>query len=193
MSTIKKIGIIIQARLGSKRLPNKMLLNFHDGKGILEILIERLVAADLNIPIIVTTTKNKIDDPIIELGKKKKVKTFRGSEDDVLQRFIDTAEYFDLSNIIRICADNPFIDIIDLKKMIHNFRKSDSDYWCFYVGNKKPTILSHYGFWAEATTLKVLKKIQNETDEKIAHEHVTYYIYSHTEIDNIHFQPLSKK
>jgi spore coat polysaccharide biosynthesis protein SpsF (cytidylyltransferase family) len=187
------LGIIIQARTGSKRLPAKMMLDFYKGKGILELLLERLLSADLGIPIILATTESNSDDIIYKLASKMGVQSYRGSEDDVLQRFIDTAENYNLNGIIRICADNPFLDINDLKKMIKNFSETKVDYWCYYQKDLKPTILTHFGFWAEATTLNTLKRISAVTNDKIAHEHVTYYIYTHPKEFKIHYQPISEK
>ena len=92
------LGIVIQARTGSTRLPNKMLLPFHASKGILELLLEKLRNSFNNLPIIVATTTNNRDDVIVELCLKNKIKYFRGSENNVLQRFIDVANKFSLTN-----------------------------------------------------------------------------------------------
>ena len=101
-------GIIIQARTGSERLPGKVVKPFYHDKTILEIIIGRF--SQLNYPIIVATTPHAADDMIVEIAQKCNAETFRGAEQDVLQRFIDCANEYQLSIVLRVCADNPFPD-----------------------------------------------------------------------------------
>jgi spore coat polysaccharide biosynthesis protein SpsF (cytidylyltransferase family) len=171
------IGIIIQARLGSTRLPRKMTLPFYESKGIFEIQLTRLIDAKINIPIVLSTTCNQEDDELIEIVKKYNIKFYRGSQENVLDRFIKTAETFQFDKIIRICADNPFIDMNNLSNQIINFKNSDFDYLSFSISNNLPTILSHCGFWGEAVKLSALKVIANSTCELTYLEHVTKFIY----------------
>jgi len=181
------LGIVIQARLGSKRLPNKMLLPFYESKGVLELVIEELVENFNNLPIIVATTDNPEDDAIIKLCLKHKVNYYRGSETDVLGRFIDVANKFSLKKIIRVCADNPFLSMEYLHILIHNFSKSDADYLSFQTSKNIPVIRTHYGFWAEGVTLEALKKIQRNTNKAIYLEHVTNFIYENSADFKIEF------
>ena len=96
------LGIIIQARLGSTRLPNKMLMPFYEQKGILELLIKRLQNEFNHIPIVVATTNKYQDVKIIELCKRLDVHSFAGDENDVLERFIRAGDYYQFDKIIRI-------------------------------------------------------------------------------------------
>lgn len=171
-------AIIIQARTGSTRLPRKMVLPFFEGKGILEVLIERIIAADLKVPIILATTINPGDDALVEIAEKKGIKVFRGSEENVLERFIGAAEEFGAEKIIRVCADNPFLDMDSLGFLISEFYKSTIDYWCFAKEDGTPSIKTHYGFWAEGVKTKALKKVSGLTNEKLFKEHVTNFIYT---------------
>lgn len=182
-----RTAIIIQARTGSKRLPNKMMIEFFKGKGILEILVDRLQKAGLTVEIIIATTRNKNDNIIEQLAKKKKIKTFRGDESNVLKRFIDASEENNIEKIIRICADNIFLDMDALKYMIKEFDETTYDYWGYCLSNRKPAILSHVGFWAEAITLRALKKIIKVTDNKFYLEHVTNFLYLNPKEFNIFF------
>lgn len=185
------IGIIIQARSGSTRLPNKMFLPFYDNKGVLEIIINRIIKANFGIPIILATSNNPNDDIIEELGRKLAVKIFRGDELNVLNRFIHSAEKYNISKIIRICADNPFLDINDLRFQINSFKNSNDDYWCYITDNFTPTIRTHYGFWGEGVSLKALYKIQKLTAGQTFYtEHVTNYIYNNQIHFNIHHQKI---
>ncbi|MBS2100774.1 cytidylyltransferase domain-containing protein [Carboxylicivirga linearis] len=171
------IGIIIQARMGSHRLPNKMMKSFYNGKGILECLVDRLKNDLSEIPIVIATTHKKEDDEITLLAERMNIECYRGSEDDVLRRFILCAERYSFTKLIRICADNPFIDISSLKVLINELKIRKVDYASYRLSNSKPVILSHYGFWAEGISLAALKKVQRLTDDKYYHEHVTNFIY----------------
>ena len=102
---MNKLGIIIQARTGSTRLPSKMILPFYGNDGILSILLSRLTQCKLADSIIVATTSSSPDDAICDLVREHRVKCFRGDENDVLDRFIQAARYYGISKIIRICAD----------------------------------------------------------------------------------------
>jgi spore coat polysaccharide biosynthesis protein SpsF len=111
------IGIIIQARTTSTRLPNKVVMPFYDKKSIIEILIDRISAIH-NYPIVLATTSNISDDVLINVAKSKGVQTFRGDEHNVLQRFIGCAEQYAFNSIIRVCADNPFLDVQLIEPMV---------------------------------------------------------------------------
>ena len=176
-----QVGIIVQARTGSTRLPNKVLLPFYEGKGILELIITKL-NNNSKLPIVIATSNNSSDEKIIQLAKKCNVEFFVGSEKNVLKRFIDAAEHFNFSSIVRVCSDNPFLDMSDLN--ILSNEKDAYDYSCFSV-NRNPSILSHTGFWAEKVSLKALKKIQKLSKKNQHQEHVTSYIYQYPDKFNI--------
>ena len=117
-----QFAIIIQARLGSKRLPGKVLKEFK-GYNILNVLISRLRKSKNVKNIIIATTKYNKDNKIIEFCKKNSVNFFRGDEKDVLGRFYKAATKYKVKNIIRITSDCPFIDINTLDGMVQNFKK----------------------------------------------------------------------
>lgn len=172
-------AFIIQARLSSTRLPNKILLPFYQGKSILDLLIDKLLSFP-DYKIILATSTNKENDLLEEIANKRNILCFRGSENDVLKRFIDAAKFFNVTDIIRICSDNPFLEIESLKELIE-CDKSGIDYVSFKV-NGKPSIKTHFGFWAEYVTLSALEKVMNLTSDNLYHEHVTNYIYAHNEL-----------
>lgn len=176
-----KPTIIIQARTGSTRLPNKMTKPFYNGKSVLDILLDRLNSERDNLyvsDIVVATTNKKEDDAIELIANEHSIKVYRGSESDVLQRFIDTAEYYNADRIIRICADNVFLDIESLRFLSIVLSEVDYDYVSFKTSYGKPSILTHYGFFVEGVRLDTLKKVCSQTAETIYHEHVTNYIYN---------------
>jgi spore coat polysaccharide biosynthesis protein SpsF (cytidylyltransferase family) len=189
---MNKTGIIIQARSGSSRLPNKIVLPFFKSYSILDILLQRLLKVISNQIIIVATTKSSQDDIIVQKCKEYDIKSFRGSENNVLNRFIECAEYFHFDNVIRICSDNPFIDSESIVNLL-NIISSDSekyDYISYITKEGVPSIKTHYGLWGEATTVGTLKKVDQLTKEPIYHEHVTNYIYEHSEYFKIKFIPI---
>lgn len=180
-------GIIIQARAGSTRLQNKMLLSFYEEKTILDIILSRIKNKQLGIPVIVATTTNNHDKEIVKIAERNKVSCFCGDEDDVLKRFIACAEENELTAVVRICADNPFLSMDYLKTLLDYSNGSNSDYISFWTKDKTPSIKTHFGFWAEYITVDALKKIQSATDESLYHEHVTNYAYMHPEFFSLDF------
>lgn len=187
------LKIIIQARTGSTRLPNKMLMPFYGEKGILEILINRLTSSlpQYMHDIVVATTESEGDDKIEALCNKLNVNCYRGSEEDVLSRFIEAAKFYNADKIIRICADNVFLDMTQLEYLITGFLSNDCDYASFIAKDGTPSIKTHYGFWTEGVRLEALKKVQAMTSEKLFHEHVTNYIYTNPENFRLAFTPIS--
>jgi spore coat polysaccharide biosynthesis protein SpsF (cytidylyltransferase family) len=182
-----QLGIIIQARTGSTRMPEKVIQPFFQEQTILDLLLEKV--RKTGVPVVLATTVNPLDDRLCELAEKHDVPVFRGSENDVLDRFIQAAQQFGFSKIIRVCADNPFLDLAGLKLLINEFENSDVDYLGFQLAGDKPSILTHFGFWAEAVRLDALEKAQQLTSEKLYHEHVTNFIYGNPTLFNVRFIP----
>ena len=164
--------------MGSTRLPGKILKQFYDGKTLLETLLENLhKVADAKV--IVATSINENNDQLETFLKEKGELVFRGSENDVLDRFIKAAEANDVDGIVRICSDNPFLDWRGVLELIERAKTSDADYIGFCINNK-PSILTHFGFWGEFVRLSALKRVEQTTEEDTpAHEHVTFHIYNH--------------
>lgn len=174
------ITFVIQARSGSTRLPNKVLLPFYNGKSILDLMLEKLSSIN-GTNILVATTTNVKDNAVANIAEKHHTACFRGSENDVLDRFISAAMQYGSQKIIRVCSDNPFLDIDSIKRLVKTSDANPSaDYISFDV-NGLPSIKTHYGFWAEYVTLDALKRVRKSTEEPLYREHVTNYIYSHPE------------
>ena len=174
------IGIIIQARMGSTRLPGKILKPFYGGKTLLETLLENLHKVS-GVKVIVATSVNKNNDQLESFLRERNELVYRGSENDVLDRFIKAAEENNVEGIVRICSDNPFMDWQGVAKLVEKAKTSDADYIGFRI-NEKPSILTHFGFWGEYVTLNALKRVYSTTDLGTpAHEHVTFHVYKHPE------------
>lgn len=125
-SEIFKAGIFITARLKSERLPLKVIKPIL-GKPMVEWMIERLKHSSVE-PIVMMTSTNPQDDPLIAIAKKNNIPYFRGSEDDVLVRMRDCARQFDVDLIISCTADDPFKEPIFIEKMIERQLKTKFDF-----------------------------------------------------------------
>ncbi len=183
---MNKRTVIIQARNGSSRFPNKMISDIDSqGTSVFEFLIKRLKGGFQNDEIYLATTVLERDNSLCEIAKKNDILYFRGNENDVLDRFIKCAEKYKINEIIRICADNPFLCMEDLN-CLKTLPLQNKDYISFDIKGS-PSIKTHYGFWAELVTLEALKKVQSLTDEKLYREHVTNYIYENSDIFQVKF------
>ena len=171
----KKIGVIIQARTGSTRLPEKVLLDLPCGSGIpvLQQVVSRCRRSKYASEIIVATTNNPSDDRIVELVERLKVKIFRGSETDVLERYYKAAKKYELDVVVRITADCPCVDaeIIDL--LIEKHLDSGAD----YTSNTLQRTFPH-GLDVEIIEFRALEIAHYECKNPKMREHVTMYIYS---------------
>jgi spore coat polysaccharide biosynthesis protein SpsF len=182
-----KTGIIIQARVGSSRLPFKVLLPFDHSRAIIEIILQMLKEKASNIPVVLATSDNDSDEVLCKVAKEMGVQCFRGPEDDVLERFILTAKHFGFDQVIRICADNPFLDVDGTLKLLDFQNKTEFDYIAYRVGVNTPSIKSHLGFWGELVSINALKRVKSLTNEALYREHVTNYIYAHEGQFKIHW------
>ena len=163
------IYFLVQARSGSTRMPNKILLPFYGGKSILDLLIEKLKQVE-NTKIVIATSDNPNCNAIQQVAERQGVACFRGSENDVLQRFIDAAEVNDAQRIIRVCSDNPFLELNSICELVN---KAEADVEADYISyniNGVPSIKTHYGFWTEFVTLEALKRVKLMTDDVLYHD-----------------------
>ena len=174
----KKIGIIIQARMASTRLPNKIMLNLA-GKPMLWHVIDRCKKANVD-EVIVATSTNKENDIIENFCKKNNVLFFRGSEDDVLERYYQAAKKYELDIIIRVTSDCPLIDPEIINKSIEEFKKNHVDYLSNVHIRSYPR-----GVDVEIFKFDALQKAHELEKEKNQREHVTVFIYSHPEMFKI--------
>ncbi len=175
-------GIVIQARTGSTRLPNKMVLPFYNNKTLIEIVIENLLQAFPKQKIILATTTNAKDDILADTANTLGINIYRGSEENVLDRFVKTAEYYNLTHLIRVCADNPFLIRSQLQQLSDYGQNSNADYVAYFFKNGLPSIKTHSGFFAEWVSVNALRKISALTNEKLYLEHVTNFIYSNSDL-----------
>ncbi|MGC9331685.1 MAG: cytidylyltransferase domain-containing protein [Bacteroidales bacterium] len=170
-----KTGVIIQARMGSTRLPGKVMREFHNGKSILEIIVKK-VEKVTDLPITIATSVNNENNVIREYGFRNNIEVYSGSENDVLSRFYNIAKEKNYTHCIRICADNPFLDVEQFKNLLTEVKKQpEHDYMSYFI-YEKPVIQTHFGFWAESISYFAIKQLMR-LDDKKTHEHVTIGVY----------------
>jgi len=170
-----KVVAIIQARVGSTRLPKKVLKKIV-GRPMLWHVIDREKESKLVNEIVLATTSRDEDKPLLELARKSGVKSFAGSEEDVLDRYFQAATKFGADVIVRVTADCPLIDPRIVDKVIKHFSGSGFD----YVSNTlKPTYPD--GLDVEVFSYDALKKAWENAKRSSEREHVTAYIRNHPE------------
>ncbi|WP_412479215.1 cytidylyltransferase domain-containing protein [Azonexus sp. IMCC34839] len=169
MST--KTSIIVQARMSSSRLPGKVLMPIA-GLPMLAYQIERLRRVNRANLIIVATTTQIADDPIVAFCEAEEISFIRGSEHDVLSRYHKAAQHFSVTTVVRVTSDCPLID----PQLIDDAIAAFEDGSCDYVSNTiAPTW--PYGMAVEVFSTKALAEAQTESRDASEREHVTPFIY----------------
>jgi spore coat polysaccharide biosynthesis protein SpsF len=173
-----KVGAIIQARMGSTRLPGKVMKDLL-GKTVLGHVIERVKqAGELDI-VIIATSENGDDDLIEMEAKKYDVTVFRGSEEDVLQRYYLAARENELDIIVRITSDCPLIDPHIIDQLVAFFKSNDFDMVTNSGTDYKKRTLPQ-GLDTEVFSFESLENAYFNADKSYQREHVTPYIYENS-------------
>ncbi|MFX1282102.1 MAG: cytidylyltransferase domain-containing protein [Promethearchaeota archaeon] len=173
MKSNNNIIAIIQARTGSTRLPNKVMKTIN-GITILELMINRVTPCKLLRKVVVATTTNKQDLPIINLCDKLDVDSYQGNEEDVLDRFYQCAKLYTPEAIIRLTSDCPLIDSQWIDKLIQFYLDHKNEY-DYFSNCLEPTLPD--GLDVELIPFRTLKKAWGEAKKGYEREHVSPYIY----------------
>ncbi|MDD3146106.1 MAG: glycosyltransferase family protein [Candidatus Riflebacteria bacterium] len=162
--------VVIQARMGSTRLPGKTLLPL-GGRPVIEHVIRRSSAAMLVDRVVVATTDQSEDDQVADWCNRHAIHCIRGSSADVLARYLKAISEFPCSNVIRITADCPLIDpgIIDALLCLH------AGQGCDYTANVIPPTFP-IGFDAEVIRAETLQQLDGSASLTSHREHVTLFI-----------------
>ncbi|NLM16916.1 MAG: NTP transferase domain-containing protein [Candidatus Riflebacteria bacterium] len=165
-----KTQAIIQARLGSSRLPGKTMMQLA-GKPVIEHVCRRVSAAFSVDRVVVATTSDPKDDALCAWCRDNGILFFRGSEEDVLSRFLGSIEEFPCDNLLRITADCPLVDPGLIDALVNLFEVAEAD----YASNVfEPTF--PVGFDLEILKASVLQELAQKELLKSHREHVTLYI-----------------
>ncbi|MBB3908600.1 cytidylyltransferase domain-containing protein [Anoxybacteroides rupiense] len=164
-----KTLIIIQARMGSSRLPGKVLMPLGDSV-VLDYVVSRCKQVQPVVDVIVATSVLPQDDAIEAWCKEHGVSCFRGSEDDVLARYYECARSYQPNYVIRVTADCPFVDYELANQIVERMNMDPSD--IVIVDGDLPR-----GLVIEMISFSALKYIYHHGKEPRHREHVTYYAY----------------
>lgn len=171
-----KVIAFVQARMSSSRLPGKVLKKIIE-KPMLEHLVGRLSCSQLIDKVVVVTSNDDSDDAIEKLCCELKIECFRGSLDNVLERFYLANKLYDADHIVRITGDCPLLDSEIVDHVISEHLNSS----CNYTSN---TIKPSYpdGQDVEVFDVATLGEMYLKAKSKVDREHVTYFCYTHPEL-----------
>lgn len=166
----RKVVVIVQARMGSERLPGKVLRNLN-GKPMLHHIVRRISQANLIDDVVIATTDLDQDNPIVIFCRDNHVTHFRGDAYDVLDRYWKCAEYHHAEIVVRLTADNPFVDPSVIDEALEYYSVApESDYLHYH--SKLPL-----GVAVEIISFDALRTAWQNAPEGLYREHVTPYIY----------------
>ena len=170
ISPRQKIVAVVQARMGSSRLPGKVMMDLN-GSTVIEFLLKRLSKSALIDEIIVATSIESNNQVLIEHVETLGYKVCVGSENDVLRRYVDAAEGAEADIVIRITGDCPLIDPDLVDEFIEKFLKSDVD----YLSDEDPPTFPD-GLDTEVFSIEALKQADRDAISNFEREHVTPYL-----------------
>ena len=167
-------AIVVQARMTSTRLPGKVLADLA-GRPMLEQQLERLKRCAHADEIVVATTVNADDDPLVSLAERCGVRWFRGSEHDVLSRYAAAAAEADAEVVGRVTSDCPLIDPVETDAVIAALeaRRATADYASNFLERHLPRGLETEALWRD-----VLARVDRLGTSVPAREHVTFFIHA---------------
>ena len=176
---MQKLGCTIEARMGSTRLPGKVLKKVN-GRSMLDLMVSRVRMVPEIGEIIIATTLNKNDDAIAEEARNLGVRFFRGSEDDVLSRVLGAVIENRFDKFVALTGDCPLIDPVIISKVIAEFGNKKID----YISN---ALIRSYpdGMDTQVLTQVALKKSSDLTKDTVEREHVTLHICRNPKIFQI--------
>lgn len=162
----------------STRLPGKVLKKIL-GKTLLEYHLERIKLVSSVDEVVVATTVNSADDPIVELCERTDTAYYRGSEPDVLSRYYEAAKHFNADIVMRVTSDCPLLDPVELEKIIKRYidNRDSFDYVSSFANERTYP----RGMEAEVFPFSVLEEVSREALEPRDREHVTTFIYGRPE------------
>ncbi len=176
-----KTAAIIQARMGSHRLPGKVLQDIA-GAPMIDRVVERVQRCESIDGVIVATSVDPADDILVQRCRDLGIAVVRGSENDVLSRYTLAAEKYRCETVVRITSDCPLIDPAIVDHVVHEVTENPG---VQYACNFFPQRLFPRGLDAEALTVRTLQQINAEATTARHREHVTLKIYENPSRFNI--------
>jgi spore coat polysaccharide biosynthesis protein SpsF len=175
-----KVVAIVQARVGSTRLPAKVLLDL-GGATALQRCLDRVARFECVDEVVLATTDRPEDELIVQIGRRLGVRCTRGSADDVLSRYLDAARQASADVIVRCTSDCPLLDPVLSSQVIRTFLDSQSGSHALdYAANNLQRRLPR-GLDTEIVSRAALERAGRESRDASEHEHVTLHVYRHAE------------
>jgi len=156
-----KIGFLITARMKSTRLPKKLTLKIYN-REIISWMIDRIKLCPIFQDIVIATSTNIGDDILCKIADKEKIKYYRGSEEDVLERLYEASKIYHFDYILNITADSPLVAYDFMEKMVEEYKKTNAD---LITNFKLPHGLYLYGIKPDA--LKKVLDIKNDINTEV--------------------------
>ncbi len=170
-----KVVAVIQARMGSTRLPGKTLIDVA-GKPMLRHVVERLSRAERIDEVVVATSTHPNDKVILALCEQLSIRGVAGSEEDVLERYAQAAQAAQADVVARVTADCPLIDPELSDQVVERYTHEEADYAANCITTPLPR-----GFETEVFSAKRLAEVAAIAEKPYEREHVTPYFYRHPE------------
>ncbi len=173
-----KAVLIIQARMGSTRLPGKSMMPLA-GKPLIEQIILRVKRAKSVDPIVLATTEKPQDDVLCEVARRNATQVFRGAESDLVDRYYKAALQFGADFIVRLPGDNPVVEPAEIDRIVHRYLESADD----FSANTHNILNNDYpdGLGAEVFSTLSLKEIWGTVSDPRNREHPHTNYYEHPE------------
>ncbi|HEX8855435.1 MAG TPA: glycosyltransferase family protein [Thermoleophilaceae bacterium] len=181
-----RVAAFVQARMGSTRLPGKALLPVWRDMPLIELVLRRASAAASLDNVVLVTTSDERDDPLAEVGERLGVAVFRGAEHDVLGRFASALERHPADAVVRVCADNPFVDPSALDQLVGFFESVQP---CDYASNHTALSGLPDGSGGEVMSATSLRRAAAEAVSPYDREHVAPFVVGRPEAFRIRFAP----
>jgi spore coat polysaccharide biosynthesis protein SpsF len=178
-----RVVATIEARMTSSRLPGKVLKEAV-GKPMLELMVERLRLVSSLDDIVIATTINDTDNPIISMAERLGVKWHRGSEMDVTERLLGAAEQHEIDVIVETTGDCPLIDPDVVDECVRGYLKSDVDYVSNILERMYPI-----GMDTQVFSTEVLKDVSRRTSSPFDRENCSVFIYKNPDIYTLEHVP----
>jgi len=159
--------------MGSRRLPGKSMLAVWREMPLIELVLRRVGSARLVDEVMLVTSEHARDEPLAAVARELGVAVFRGSEDDVLGRFAGALNRTQADAVVRVCADNPFVEPSALDRLVDLFKAGQP---CDYATNSAARCGLPDGIGAEVLTAEALLDAAREARGRSEREHVCQFI-----------------